>query len=396
MIFNMSGGGGTGLNFTVVGGTAAPSNPKENTIWVDTDTEITSWDFSAMQPCRRSKSKNLIVYPYYHTTQTDNGVTYTDSGDGTVKANGTAADATSIFRISATNISTADNNILFVPAGTYTLSGCPSGGSDNLYFIEVYEELEPNTDLRIGRDYGNGLTFTLDHDAYLRFAIAVASNVKVTNSVFKPQLEKGSAATSFVKGDATGQVWITPGTSSPVAFNALKKNSMMVYPLSAKQYISGAWVSVDAKSFQSGEWKAWIVYLYNNGDECEAISGGFAACAYTPSGVTSSSIIAPTLSKGADSMTVSISQYYYGQVFAKNSFPLDDISAIEVVYSNASTGTFLVTNTKGTGYTAAASAKPSGSGTAVIDVSNLTGDYYFAISMAYTAGSVTIHEIRLV
>lgn len=33
-VFNMTGGGANGLNFQVVAGTSAPSNPKENTIWV--------------------------------------------------------------------------------------------------------------------------------------------------------------------------------------------------------------------------------------------------------------------------------------------------------------------------------------------------------------------------
>jgi len=35
--------GGNPLNFKVVGGTTQPSNPKENTIWVNTDAEITEW-----------------------------------------------------------------------------------------------------------------------------------------------------------------------------------------------------------------------------------------------------------------------------------------------------------------------------------------------------------------
>lgn len=43
-------GGGANLNFKVVGGTRTPSNPGENTIWVNTDTEITSWMFSATEP----------------------------------------------------------------------------------------------------------------------------------------------------------------------------------------------------------------------------------------------------------------------------------------------------------------------------------------------------------
>lgn len=50
MIFNVSGGGGTALNFRVVGGTTAPANPAENCIWVNTETPITSWIFSAEEP----------------------------------------------------------------------------------------------------------------------------------------------------------------------------------------------------------------------------------------------------------------------------------------------------------------------------------------------------------
>lgn len=110
---------GAPLNFKVVGGTSAPSNPKENTIWVNTDAEITNWAFSAAQP---------------------------------------------------------------------------------------------------------------------------------------------ETATA-------GMVWIFTGTSSPAEFNALKKNGITVYPLLAKQYVSGAWVSKIAKSYQGGQWVDWTMYLYNKGAE---------------------------------------------------------------------------------------------------------------------------------
>lgn len=41
---------GIKLNFRVVGGTTQPSNPMENTIWINTGTEITSWEFSKTKP----------------------------------------------------------------------------------------------------------------------------------------------------------------------------------------------------------------------------------------------------------------------------------------------------------------------------------------------------------
>lgn len=43
-------GSGAGLNYKVVGGTTQPENPSENTIWVNTDVDITSHIFSATEP----------------------------------------------------------------------------------------------------------------------------------------------------------------------------------------------------------------------------------------------------------------------------------------------------------------------------------------------------------
>ena len=111
--FKKGAGGANPLNFKVVGGTTAPANPKENTIWVNTDVAISSWVFSATQPA------------------------------------------------SATN----------------------------------------------------------------------------------------------------GMVWIYTVASSTVAFNALKKNGIEVYPVSAKQYVNGTFVDKTAKSYQGGEWKTLVQTL---------------------------------------------------------------------------------------------------------------------------------------
>lgn len=54
-----------------------------------------------------------------------------------------------------------------------------------------------------------------------------------------------------------GLVWIKTGTSSGVAFNALKKNVLTVYPLSAMQVIGGSWQKVTSVSYQGGEWVSW-------------------------------------------------------------------------------------------------------------------------------------------
>jgi hypothetical protein len=35
------------VNLAVIGGTSAPSNPVENTVWVNTSVAITDWQFTA-------------------------------------------------------------------------------------------------------------------------------------------------------------------------------------------------------------------------------------------------------------------------------------------------------------------------------------------------------------
>lgn len=70
-----------------------------------------------------------------------------------------------------------------------------------------------------------------------------------------------------------GMVWFSTGTSSSVAFNALKKNGITVYPLSAKQLIGGVWKGVTAKSSHDGQWVDWMIYLYNKGAEYVDESG---------------------------------------------------------------------------------------------------------------------------
>lgn len=61
---------------------------------------------------------------------------------------------------------------------------------------------------------------------------------------------------------AEGEVWISTGTASQVAFNALKKGTIMVYPLAAKQMQEdGTLVDVTAKSWIDGEWVDWAQKL---------------------------------------------------------------------------------------------------------------------------------------
>jgi hypothetical protein len=266
MIFNMVGGSGSAaLDFKVVGGTSAPSSPTENTVWVNTDTEITSWIFSAAEP---------------ETT-------------------------------------------------------------------------------------------------------------------------------------AEGLVWIQTGSSSPVSFNALKKNGITVYPISAKQFVNGNWVSVDASTYQNGAWNSWIVYLFKKNDQCIDLTGGW---------VKGSDVgLAPYYGNGGsqsigDTMSLHWAQIdgtaYHGAAYyvTKNKIDLTDATSLKITcsvagYVNHCRGGVSSYSQKPWGdqspdWAHCAAWKNLTNGTVSIDVSSLTGGHYVMVGgstydTVYDPGWLTVTSISI-
>ena len=96
--------------------------------------------------------------------------------------------------------------------------------------------------------------------------IALFTDTPITSKYFSPEAPTGEE----------GMVWIQTGTTSPVEFNALKKNILMVYPIVARQYVNGTWVERQTKSFLNGKWAGWWNgYLFDYGNEYTDYTGGF-------------------------------------------------------------------------------------------------------------------------
>lgn len=242
---------------------------KQNIIWVETDGDaqkIKNFDFNADQPYFRSNNKNLLCYPFYNENGYKSaGITYTDNGDGSITANGTST-GTSIFRVSYGW--ERGTNCTYLTAGTYTLSGCPAGGADGTkYVVELYKVNPDETgNERFAVDTGSGVTFTLENDALVRCSIVVYSGYTASNLKFKPQLEKSSAATDFVKGSAIGQLWIETGAKSVAEFNALKKAGVNVYPLHCRVWDGNAWTTHQAHIYKNDKWVSLAqAYLSSKG-----------------------------------------------------------------------------------------------------------------------------------
>lgn len=101
--------------------------------------------------------------------------------------------------------------------------------------------------------------------------IGVVTTTPISSWIFGSTEPTGSA----------DMVWFKTGTSSAIEFNTLKNNTIYVYPLSAKQYISSTWVDKTVKIYQNGKWLNWNKYLFDNSNKYTNLTGGWSKSNYT-------------------------------------------------------------------------------------------------------------------
>ena len=127
--------------------------------------------------------KNLIPYPYYQSSGVSNGIEFVDNGDGSVTANGKASAHTSFI------FNHRIDNSLILGAGTYKISGCPSGGSDSTYRLVVGRTSETTGSFEVVvKEYGNGATFTLTKDTDIYIGLEIIVDANISNIVCWPLL----------------------------------------------------------------------------------------------------------------------------------------------------------------------------------------------------------------
>ncbi len=158
--------------------------------FVLTITESASFDNLIIQPILKQideEYKNLITYPFAETTQTRDGITFTDNKDGTITANGTAT----------ANVwypqTTRSKATIYANKGTYTLLGCPAGGGNNTYYQQAYYYNGTAT-IKIFTENGDSNTQSMDglDVTSISTNINIVSGTTVENLVFKPTLLKTS------------------------------------------------------------------------------------------------------------------------------------------------------------------------------------------------------------
>lgn len=201
-------------------------------------------------------------------------------------------------------------------------------------------------------------------------------------------------------------VWFPVGTSSTVAFSATKKNPVMVYPISAKQMVSGALVYKAAKSCQGGEWVDWWDgYLYNSGDEHIDITGGFLL-AKAASGQASKSATSISLGSvtGGDHAT------RYANCYTDKPISLSGRKTLTLIYDSSQNGStsyavkvciakektlFSTCNSSNYESVLGSSSTTTGSNLELkYDISNIgDGDYFVGV---YTrSNNINVHKLRV-
>ena len=133
--------------------------------------------------------KNLLPYPYRSKSGIVNGVTFTVNDDRSVTVSGTATENANFYL-------SYDKQLNF-PTGKYTMSGCPTGGSLSTYRMEAYAYDDSNAYIYTAKDIGSGMTLDLTDNLHFGIRLSVFAGTVVDTLTFKPQLERGEAATEY-------------------------------------------------------------------------------------------------------------------------------------------------------------------------------------------------------
>lgn len=129
------------------------------------------------------KSKNLIPYPYFTTTVTTKGVTFTDNGDGSITINGTATETAYFYIVN----NSQDYVFTNIPAG-----GTVSFGKSNAENVRFGISIVPSGESVQYKSTTSFMSYTATKETQLKHIyVVVDANVTCSNVVVRPMLNFG-------------------------------------------------------------------------------------------------------------------------------------------------------------------------------------------------------------
>lgn len=249
-------GAAASLNYEVVGSPEQPSNPKENTIWVNTiidketaaeiATERLSVYIQALNGRVTSPASNTCYTRFFKCTAGQEYRFCLNDGQTVLIAGFAEKPAVGVVGT--------------VLAGEGKTTGA--------------ESLDHTLTAQAGMEY----LAIWYYDSGTNDAVP---NLRITDVGYMESLPDELAAAGHcfsadVPEDACdGLLWFRTGSLSKVPFNALKKNCAMLNPCSCAQYYNGRWLKRRTQSFAGGQWEDWRLYLFKNGVDNTALTGGY-------------------------------------------------------------------------------------------------------------------------
>ena len=195
---------------------------------------------------------------------------------------------------------------------------------------------------------------------------------------------------------SNGEVWISVGTSSPVSFEAV--NDLVVYPLAASQQVYGSLTSKVVKTYRNGSWVQWKTSLYEAGDHCVDLTGGWqiSHCYYMRDDYGSYVGGTPYLDENVQNGYIGIvaqrSEQQSGLLHTRKKINLTNYKTLKMTggmmaSTRLNANGILIRSSLNHYYVwdYAAKYEPTAlmtelSGTFSVDISNLTGEYYICLA----------------
>lgn len=178
-------------------------------------------------------------------------------------------------------------------------------------------------------------------------------------------------------------VWIRTAQTADTSVDALDKNAIILYPAQAKQYVSGAWTTIDMKVYQNGSWVTVTsdAVIYSPENEATDITGGWYSTA--ASYVTNSGGMEVT--NGYALTRYNIDMTGYSKMLVK----LYNVSskAGEVGVGN-SNGTFVAKVSSGYSHTAYTYVE--------VPLDGVDGSYCVLIRALSTSGALKVSRVELI
>ena len=313
----------------------AIENPKENTIWVNTNTAITGWHFGAEEPnVYDIKTHAEDPHQYY-----------------------------------APHVLSSGDILNFVIPQTCTAFDWVriNGIDGKTYAIR----------------YADGSLFT-SWNAGVKVGVLI-SNEKTVMGGAEVFLAKLLTYGSFYHEEGT--VWLQTGTTSLVAMNALKKNSIQVCPLTAKQYVGGAWALKDAETYQGGKWNDWAYWIIGNGANGLDITGGFTSNYENQWSFADDGSL--TFYKDIDNM------YSSFNVPSKRTFDVTNYNSMTIKVSSFSrNASYIGVNAPSNlGKDSTCRVKISAAGTYTLDISAISGEVHLQADLDYNGVTMVVSEL---